>query len=68
MIRKHKLGKLAVLGTALTCAVFVLAVGATSFASSAKSTKAQATHMVKIPGGTLTIAEAAGAGRTTSSR
>ncbi len=36
MIRKHKLGKLAVLGTAVTCAVFVLAVGATSFASPAK--------------------------------
>ena len=33
MIRKHKLGKFAVLGTAVACAVFVLAVGATSFAS-----------------------------------
>ena len=62
MLRKHKLGKLAVVGTAVACAVFVLAVGATSFASPAKVQKAQVTHMVKVPGGTLTIAEAAAAG------
>ena len=61
MIRKHKLSKFAAVGTAVACAVFVLAVGATSFASSTKTTKAQVAHMVKIPGGTLTIAEAAAA-------
>ena len=62
MLRKHKLGKLAVIGTAVACAVFVLAVGATSFASPAKVQKAQVTHMVKVPGGTLTVAEGAAAG------
>ncbi|MGA2527598.1 MAG: ABC transporter substrate-binding protein [Acidimicrobiales bacterium] len=62
MIRKHKLGKFAALGTAVACAVFVLAVGATSFASPSKTTKAQVTHYVKIPGGTMTIAEAAAGG------
>jgi peptide/nickel transport system substrate-binding protein len=62
MIRKHKLGKFAALGTAVACAVFVLAVGATSFASPSRTTKAQVTHMVKIPGGTMTIAEAPAGG------
>jgi peptide/nickel transport system substrate-binding protein len=62
MIRKQKLSKIAVVGTAVACAVFVLAVGATSFASPSKTTKAQVTHMVKIPGGTMTIAEAAAGG------
>ncbi len=62
MLRKHKLGKLAVLGTAVACAVFVLAVGATSFAAPSKAQKTQVTHMVKVPGGTLTIAEGAAAG------
>ena len=57
MIRKHKLGKLAILGTALTCAVFVLAIGATSFASPAKTTKAQVAHMVRDPRRDLTIAK-----------
>src|ERR1035438_6114228 len=62
MIRKHKLSKYAVVGTAVASAVFVLAVGATSFASPAKTTKAQVAHIVKIPGGTMTIAEAANGG------
>jgi peptide/nickel transport system substrate-binding protein len=62
MIRKHKLSKLAVVGTAMACAVFVLAVGATSFASPSKTTKAQVAHIVKIPGGTMTIAEAPSGG------
>jgi peptide/nickel transport system substrate-binding protein len=62
MIQKHKLSKFAVVGTALACAVFVLAVGATSFASPSKTTKAQVAHIVKIPGGTMTIAEAAAGG------
>ena len=62
MIQKHKLSKLAAVGTAMACAVFVLALGATSFASPSKTTKAQVAHIVKIPGGTMTIAEAAAAG------
>ena len=62
MIKKRKLSKLAVVGTALACAVFVLAVGATSFATTSKTDLAQATHMVKVPGGTMTIAEGAAAG------
>ena len=62
MIQKHKLSKLAAVGTAMACAVFVLALGATSFASPSKTTKAQVAHIVKIPGGTMTIAEAANGG------
>ena len=61
MIRKRKLTKLAVVGTAVVCAVFVLAVGASSFATTSKAPTAQVTHMVKIPGGTMTIAEGAAA-------
>ena len=62
MMKKRKLSKLAVVGTAITCAIFVLAVGATSFATPSKTNKVQSTHMVKIPGGTLTVAEGAAAG------
>ena len=62
MIRKRKLTKVAVMGTAVACAVFVLAVGASSFATTSKTTTAQVTHMVKVPGGTMTIAEGAAAG------
>ena len=62
MLRNKKLGKLAVLGTAVACAVFVLAVGATSFASPSKTASAQKTHTVRIAGGTLTLAEAAAGG------
>jgi len=56
MLRKHKLGKLAVVGTAVACAVFVLAVGATSFASPPKTSPKSAT-LTKAPaikrGGTV---------------
>ena len=62
MLRKQKLGKFAVVGTAVACAVFVLAVGATSFASPSKTSSAQKTHTVRIAGGTLTLAEAAAGG------
>ncbi|MFZ2058364.1 MAG: ABC transporter substrate-binding protein, partial [Acidimicrobiales bacterium] len=62
MIKKRKLSKLAVVGTAVACAAFVLAIGATSFATTSKTTRTQATHMVRVPGGTLTIAEGAAAG------
>jgi peptide/nickel transport system substrate-binding protein len=48
MSRKHKLGKLAVVGTAVVCAVFVLAVGATSFASPSKTSPKSAT-LTKAP-------------------
>ncbi|MGO9584579.1 MAG: ABC transporter substrate-binding protein [Acidimicrobiales bacterium] len=48
MSRKHKLGKLAVVGTALVCAVFVLAVGATSFASPSKTSPKSVT-LTKAP-------------------
>ena len=56
MLRKRMLTKLAVVGTAVACAVFVVAVGASSSATTSKPAKAQVTHMVKIPGGTLTYA------------
>jgi peptide/nickel transport system substrate-binding protein len=62
MIRKRKLTKVAVMGTAVASAVFVLAVGASSFATTSKTTTAHVTTMVKVPGGTLTIAEGAAAG------
>ncbi len=62
MIKKRKLSKLAVVGTAVACAAFVLAIGATSFATTSKTTRTQVTHMVRVPGGTLTIAEGAAAG------
>ncbi|MGD0439443.1 MAG: ABC transporter substrate-binding protein [Acidimicrobiales bacterium] len=61
MIRKRKLTKLAVVGTAVVSAVFVLALGASSFATTSKAPAAQVTHMVKVPGGTLTVAEGAAA-------
>jgi peptide/nickel transport system substrate-binding protein len=60
MLRKHKLGKLAVVGTALTCAVFVLAIGATSFATPSKTspTVAKVTTAPAIKtGGTATWAQ-----------
>ncbi|MGP8180172.1 MAG: ABC transporter substrate-binding protein [Acidimicrobiales bacterium] len=56
MLRKRMLTKLAVVGTAAACAVFVVAVGASSSATTSKPAKAQVTHMVKIPGGTMTYA------------
>ncbi|MGA2805297.1 MAG: ABC transporter substrate-binding protein [Acidimicrobiales bacterium] len=61
-IRKPKLTKLAVMGMAVASAVFVFALGATSFATPSKNTTTHVTNMVKIPGGTMTIAEAPGAG------
>ena len=62
MIRKRKLTKVAVMGTAVASAVFVLAVGASSFATTSKATTTHVTKMVKVPGGTMTIAEAAAGG------
>ena len=62
MTRKRKLTKVAIMGTAVASAVFVLAVGASSFATTSKTTAAHVTKMVKIPGGTMTIAEAPAAG------
>jgi peptide/nickel transport system substrate-binding protein len=52
------LTKLAVVGTAVVCAVFVVAAAA---ASSASTAKAQVTHMVKVSGGTMTYATPPGA-------
>jgi peptide/nickel transport system substrate-binding protein len=61
MLRKRKLTKFAVLGTAVVTAVFVLAVGTTSFATTSKAKATTATTarkgMVPVPGGTLTVAE-----------
>ena len=48
MIKKRKLSKFAVVGTAVTCAVFVLALGTTSFASSSKTSPKSAT-LTKAP-------------------
>ncbi len=48
MITKRKLSKFAVVGTAVTCAVFVLALGTTSFASSSKTSPKSAT-LTKAP-------------------
>jgi peptide/nickel transport system substrate-binding protein len=60
MLRKRKLTKLAILGTAVVTAVFVLAVGATSFATTSKAKATTTTTarkgMVPVPGGTLTVA------------
>jgi peptide/nickel transport system substrate-binding protein len=50
------------MGTAVACAVFVLAVGASSFATTSKTNVTHVTKMVKVPGGTMTIAEAPSAG------
>ncbi len=56
MRTKRKLSKFAVVGTAVTCAVFVLALGTTSFASSSKTSPKSAT-LTKAPaikmGGTV---------------
>jgi peptide/nickel transport system substrate-binding protein len=61
MITKRKLSKFAVVGTAVTCAVFVLALGTTSFASSSKTSPNSAT-LTKAPaiktGGTVLWAQA----------
>ena len=60
MIKKRKLTKFAVVGTALTSAVFVLSIGVTSFASSANTSPKSAT-LTKAPaiktGGTVLWAQ-----------
>src|ERR1039458_9529291 len=48
MRTKRKLSKFAVVGTAVTSAVFVLAIGSTSFASSSKTSPNSAT-LTKAP-------------------
>ena len=59
MRTKRKLSKLAVAGTAVTCAVLVLALGSTSFASSSKTSPKSVT-LTKAPaikmGGTASFA------------
>jgi len=59
--RRRKLSKLAVVGTAVACAAFVLAACGSS-STTTTTTAAATTHMVKVPGGTLTIAEAPAGG------
>src|ERR1035441_3972025 len=56
--------KIATLGTAVAAAAFALAACGSSSAGTTSTTKpaVPSTHMVKIPGGTLTIAEAAAGG------
>jgi peptide/nickel transport system substrate-binding protein len=61
MSRKHKLGTFAVVGTAVACAVFALAVVGTSAASPSKVQKAHAVQSVRAPSGTITYASPPGA-------
>ena len=63
MIRKRKLTKLGTVGTAVASAALVLAAcGSSTTPPASSSTTTTTPHMVKVPGGTLTIAEAAAAG------
>src|ERR1035441_104302 len=63
MLRKRKLSGLAVLGTAVASAALVLAAcGSSSTPSTTSSSTTTPTHMVKVSGGTMTIAENAAAG------
>ncbi|MGD1012417.1 MAG: ABC transporter substrate-binding protein, partial [Acidimicrobiales bacterium] len=60
MLRKRKLIKLAVVGTAVAAAALTLAACGSS--STTTTTTSPSAHMVKVPGGTLTIAEPAASG------
>ncbi|HLN06041.1 MAG TPA: ABC transporter substrate-binding protein [Acidimicrobiales bacterium] len=63
MLRKRKLTKLAVMGTAVISAAFVLAAcGSSTTPPASSSTSTTTKTMVEIPGGTMTIAEAAAGG------
>jgi peptide/nickel transport system substrate-binding protein len=64
MRHERKLTKIATLATAVAAAAFALAACGSSSAGTTSTTKpaVPSTHMVKIPGGTLTIAEAAAGG------
>jgi peptide/nickel transport system substrate-binding protein len=64
MIKDRKLGKIAGLGTAVAAAALVLAGCGSNAANPTTTTSpgGNSTHMVRVPGGTMTIAESPGSG------